>query len=217
VTTPSLPSETDRLDPIPQLVDLVSGTKVQVLPLKLRQLFRLMRIITRGGSAYLPMLRDAMAIQDEDARSDALGTQLIAIALFALPDAEDEAVEFLMSCVEPDGLTPGRDKAQRAINEQLRRELSEELFNPEPEDAISIIEAVILREKNDLAALGKRLTAAFTMATKTGQLTEKPAVPSSDSTEQTPELSEVTPARSTSSRRNTGGRTKKSSTSASDE
>lgn len=217
MTSPSLPSETDRLDPVPELIELVSGTKVQILPLKLRQLFRLMRIITRGGSAYLPMLRDAMALRDESERADALGTQLIAIALMALPEAEDEAVEFLMSVVEPEGLTPGRDKSQRSINEQLRRELSEELFNPEPEDAIAIIEAVIMREKGDLAALGKRLSAAFTMMTKTGQVPDLPADDQSASTEPTPESSEVTPAPSTSSRRSTGGRTKKSSTSASDE
>lgn len=208
-----VPSETDRLDPVPEIVELVSGSKVQIQRLKLRQLFRLMRIITRGGAGYLPMLREAMTVADEEARAEAFGTQLLAIALIALPEAEDEAVEFIMSVVEPEGLTPGRDKQQRELNESLRRSLSEELFNPEPEDAIAIIEAVVMREKNDLAALGKRLSAAFVMMTKTGQLDATAG--RSESTEQTPESSEDTPVPSTSSRRSTAGRTKKSSNSTS--
>lgn len=216
----SATSETDRLDPTPQVLELVSGSKVEIQRLKLRQLFRLLRIITRGGAAYLPMLREAMTLSSEEERAEAFGTQLLAIALMALPEAEDEAVEFIMSVVEPEGITPGRDKSQRERNEQLRRDLSEELFNPEPEDAISIIEAVIMREKNDLVALGKRLSAAFQMMGKTGQLKEteeKPPALRPVSSEPTPESSEDTPALSTSSRRSTGGRTRKSSNSPSAE
>ncbi|MFA7264851.1 MAG: hypothetical protein WC054_00825 [Candidatus Nanopelagicales bacterium] len=211
----SLPnSETDRLDPEGKLIELVSGSKVEIQRLKLRQLFRLLRIITRGGAAYIPMLREAMSISGDEERAEAFGTQLLAIALIALPEAEDEAVEFIMSVVEPDGLTPGADKKQRETNDDLRRKLSEELFNPEPEDAISIIEAVIMREKNDLAALGKRLSAAFTMMTKTGQLTNSQTSNSQpESGSPTPELSVVTPEPQTSSRRSTAGKTKKSSTS----
>lgn len=213
-------SETDRLDPEPVLVELVSGSRVEIQRLKLRQLFRLLRIITRGGASYIPMLREAMTLSNEEERAEAFGTQLIAVALLALPEAEDEAVEFIMSVVEPEGITPGNDKRQRELNESLRRSLSEELFNPEPEDAISILEAVVNREKTDLVALGKRLSAAFSMAQKTGQMdetaTKSPAL-RPVSTEQTPDSSEVTPEPSTSSRRSTAGRTKKSSTSASAE
>jgi hypothetical protein len=214
VSNPLSP-ETDRLDPIPELVELVSGTKVQIQRLKLRQLFRLLRIITRGGAGYIPMLREALTMSNEEDRADAFGAQLLAIALIALPEAEDEAIEFIMSVVEPDGLTPGKDKRQRETNELLRQRLAEELFNPEPEDAIVILEAVVMREKDDLVSLGKRLSAAFTVMGKTGQL--DPKTNPSASTVQTPDSSETTPERSTSSRASTGGRTKKSSTSTSAE
>jgi hypothetical protein len=218
--TSSTTSETDRLDPTPAVIELVSGSMVEIQRLKLRQLFRLLRIITRGGAGYLPMLREAMISSSDEDRAEAFGTQLLAVALMALPEAEDEAVEFIMSVVEPVGLTPGNDKRQRERNEELRRALSEELFNPEPEDAISIIEAVIMREKSDLVALGKRLGAAFQMMTKTGQLkTEETTTPALRpvSTDPIPESSEDTPAPSTSSRRSTAGRTKRSSISPSAE
>ena len=209
-------SETDRLDPTSELIELVSGSKVAIQRLKLRQLFRLLRIITRGGAGYIPMLREAMMLASEEERAEAFGTQLLAIALIALPEAEDEAVEFIMSVVEPEGLTPGKDKKQRERNDELRRNLSEELFNPEPEDAISILEAVIMREKSDLVALGKRLSAAFTMMSKTGQLdSNKKSENSLESSAPTPESSEGTPEPSTSSPASTDGPTTSSSTSTS--
>jgi hypothetical protein len=205
----SATSETDRMDPVPETVELVSGTSVEIQRLKLRQLFRLLRIITRGGAGYIPMLREALTMSSDEDRADAFGAQLIAIALIALPEAEDEAIEFIMSVVEPVGLTPGRDKQGRELNESLRQTLAEELFNPEPEDAITIIEAVINREKDDLVNLGKRLGAALNLAGKTGQLEENSP---SASSEPTLTSSEVTPVRQISSRASTAGRTKKSST-----
>lgn len=209
-------SETDRLDPVLELVELMDGRKVEIQRLKLRQLFRLLRIITRGGAGYLPMLREAMTMSSDEERADAFGAQLLAIAMIALPEAEDEAIEFIMSVVEPEGISSGNDKRQREANEIKRQQLAEYLFNPEPEDAISILEAVVMRERHDLVALGKRLGAAFTMMSKTGQLKEKEPT-QSESTEPTPISSAPTRARSTSSRRSTGGQTKSSSTSQSAE
>lgn len=209
-------SETDRLDPESELVTLSTGTKVEIQRLKLRQLFRLLRIITRGGAAYLPMLREALASSGSDEeRTNEFGTQLIAIALIALPEAEDEAVEFIMSVVEPSGLMKGKNKADWQRNDELRQTLAEELYNPEPEDAITILEAVINREKGDLVALGKRLMAAFKMAEKTGQLDEKQKT--SASTVPTSLLSVPSAESSTSSPASTDGETTTSSTSPSAE
>lgn len=204
-------SETDRLDPPSDLVALSDGRKVEIQRLKLRQLFRLLRIITRGGAGYLPMLREALAgaTSDED-RAEAFGTQLIAIALIALPEAEDEAVEFIMSVVEPEGILPGRDKLSVKRNDELRQKLAEYLYNPEPEDAITIIEAVVDREKSDLVSLGKRLMASFKMAEKTGQLSDSKT---SESATQIRPSSAVTPEPSTSSPLSTDGTTSESSTS----
>lgn len=168
MTSPT--SEIDRLDPVPTTITLMSGMKVDIQRLKLRQLFRLLRIITRGGAQYLPMLRDAFTTADDEDRSEAVGIQLMAIAIIALPEAENEAIDFLRSVIEPNGMPVGSDKATKAAREQAYDALDKELANPEPDDAISILEAVVEREKSDLAALGKRVGTAITMMTKTGQL-----------------------------------------------
>lgn len=158
----ALSSEIDGLDPPqPEIIELSTGTKVRVLPLKMRQLFRLLRIVTRGGSSYLPLLRDALTLAGDDDAAEVFGTQLLAIALIALPEAEDEAVEFVQSVVEPYDLTTRRDKQAKEHNDSLRNTLNAELYNPDPGDLVTILEAVIAREKGDLVALGKRLGAMF--------------------------------------------------------
>lgn len=208
-------TETDRLDPQGSLVVLSTGTKVEIQRLKLRQLFRLLRIITRGGAAYLPMLREALTTGTSDEeRANEFGTQLIAIALVALPEAEDEAVEFIMSVVEPHGLLKGKNKADFQRNDEMRQNLAEELYNPEPEDAITIIESVVNREKGDLVALGKRLMAAFKVAEKTGQLDPEKTT---GSAKQTPLSSVPSAESSTSSPVSTDGMTTSSLTSPSEE
>jgi hypothetical protein len=184
-------SETDRLDPVPEFVELGSGTRVRVLSLKMRQLFRLLRIVTRGGAQYLPLLRDAMLTAEENS-AEAFGTQLMAIAMIALPEAEDEAVAFVQSVVEPADLHARNDKQSRELNEQLRIALDAELDNPDLNDLVTILETVINREKADLVALGKRLRAMFSVALKTGQVPDVPSPHgSSEPTRQSPEPSLV--------------------------
>jgi hypothetical protein len=203
-------SETDRLDPVPEFATLESGTRVRVLSLKMRQLFRLLRIVTRGGAQYLPLLRDALLTSDENS-AEAFGTQLLAIALIALPEAEDEAVQFVQSVVEPADLHIRNDKQSRELNEQLRSALDAELDNPDLNDLVTILETVINREKDDLVALGKRLGAMFNLALKTGQVPDVPTP--QGSSEQTPPSQELSPVPAISSHQSTDGLTTSSSTS----
>lgn len=205
-------SETDRLDPPTEYLTLENGLRVRLLPLRMRQLFRLLRIVTRGGAQYLPMLREAMAgaTSGEDG-AQVFGTQLLAVALLALPEAEDEAVDFISSVVEPADLAPGSDKAAIARNEGLRVELGTELFNPDPQDVVTILEAVVGAEKDDLVALGKRLAATWGVATKTGQIQPDQSPPPSPSTEPTQPSSAASPVPSTSSPAPTAGPTRSSS------
>lgn len=196
-------SEIDRLSPVPLTLTLRSGVQADVQRLKLRQLFKLLRIITRGGADYLPALREAFMETDEDERGEAVGVQLVAITLLALPEAENEACEFLRAVVEPHGLPEGKDKATRAVQEQKYDELNKELINPDLEDVMTILEAVIATEKHDLAALGKRIGTAISLMGKTGQVpepTKNPEQPSSQkpvSTVQTSLSSVPSPASST--------------------
>ena len=205
-------SETDRLDPPTEYLTLENGLRVRLLPLRMRQLFRLLRIVTRGGAQYLPMLREAMAgaTSGEDG-ARVFGTQLLAVTLLALPEAEDEAVDFISSVVEPAELSLGSDKAAIARNEGLRVELGTELFNPDPQDVVTILEAVVGAEKDDLVALGKRLAATWGVATKTGQIQPDQSPPPSQSTEPTRPSSAASPVPSTSSPAPTAGPTRSSS------
>lgn len=206
-------SEIDRLDPESTVIELSSGISAKVLPLRMRQLFKLLRIVTRGGAAYLPALRDALMLSGEEDAAEAFGTQLIAIAMLALPEAEDEAVAFIQSVVEPIGLRPGRDKQTKEQNTQLQVVLEAELFNPDIGDVVTIIETVVHQEKDDLVVLGKRLAAMFKVAAKTDQAL---VALQQASTELTPTSQEDLPEPVTSSQPSTDGPTTESSTSQSD-
>lgn len=200
-------SETDQLDPIPETITLRSGMKVQLESLKARQFFKLLRIVTHGA---LPGLRDSGIFQldfDELDVDEFVG-RLLSVVVMSIPEAEDETIEFLRSMCFPIGLIErrGLNKQDVERNTILWEALDEELENPELQDMVTIIEAVVKREAADIQALGKRLASMIQLAMKTGQIPESP----SPSTSTIPSLEESA-GRSTSSRRSTGGRTKSSS------
>lgn len=149
------------------LVELSTGFKVNVLPLKSRQFFKLLRIITHGAGGLLMNLNFS-----GDDSPEAFGAKLLALVGYAVPDAEDEVIEFLLSITEAEGTKSGRKltKEDKKTNEELAEQLFEELDNPELEDLLTIIEAIVKREAGDLQALGKRLMAMFDLAKKTGQI-----------------------------------------------
>lgn len=166
--TPEAPAdpgrhEVDVLLPEPGQLKLVSGIIVKIVPLKLRELLKLIRIVTRGGAQLLPNLRfSGVAPAD-------FAAQFAALVLFALPEAENEAVEFIQAMVEPEELRrPVRTDADRAFNTQQWELIYAELTNPELDDVVTIIESVVQREAEDLQSLGKRLMSAFKMAEKVG-------------------------------------------------
>jgi hypothetical protein len=159
-----MPSELDRLDPITPPLTLRSGLQIRVARLRLRQLFKLLRIVTRGGATYLPTLRQAMTEAPEGKVGEAFATQFLAVIIMALPEAEDEAVEFLLAVADPLHLSEGTDKVTKERNDLAQREIEKELFNPDPDDVVSILERVLDQEKDDLVSLGKRLAAMIQAA-----------------------------------------------------
>lgn len=148
-------------------VTLVSGLTVQVVPLKTRQFFRLLKIVTHGAGGAL----GSLSIDPNEGAEEFL-TKLVALVVLALPDAEDESIEFIQSMVEPVGLIKRMriTKQDKEINEALWAGVHEQLYNPELEDLITLIETVIKREAEDIQALGKRLMGMFKIAQKTGQI-----------------------------------------------
>lgn len=149
------------------VIVLESGTKLTLVPLKSRQFFKMLRIITHGAGGML--LNFKFSANDS---AEEFGAKLVALLAFAIPDAEDEVFDFLLSMVVPVGTVAGRtlSKADRTKNEELAASLFEELYNPELGDTLTLIEAIVTREAADLQALGKRMMMMFELASKQGQI-----------------------------------------------
>jgi|SRR6187551_1032244 len=161
------PKDVDVIINAGDSVVLSSGTKVVIQPLKARQFFKLLRIVTHGAGGMLLNVKFS-----GDDTPEEFGAKLFALVGFAIPDAEDEVIDFLLAMVESEGVKAGRNlsKEEKQTNKELTESLFEELYNPELEDVITIIEAIVQREAEDLQALGKRLMSMFDLAKKTGQV-----------------------------------------------
>jgi hypothetical protein len=151
-------TDVDILEGEPTTVELSDGREVDIQRLKTRQLFKLLKIVTRGGADLVGNLR----LPDSSDDTSEFTTQLLALVAFSIPEAEDEAIEFIQSMVLPVGtdLKP-KNRAAREANQELFDELSTFLANPEIEDTIAIIEAIVRIESKDIQRLGKRLAATF--------------------------------------------------------
>jgi hypothetical protein len=149
------------------LVTLSSGTQVKIIPLKARQFFKLMRIITHGAGGMLLNVKFS-----GDDTPEEFGAKLLALVGFAIPDAEDEVIDFLLSMVEAEGIKSGRSlsRQDKDANRELTDALIVELDNPELEDMVTLIEAIVQREATDLQALGKRLMGMFDLAKRMGEV-----------------------------------------------
>lgn len=159
--------EMNAILPVSPRIQLSDGTEVEVLRLKTREFFRLMRIITHGALPSLMSMQIDFEIDD-----DAFMQRLLSIIVMAIPDSEQESVEFIQSVVEPLGLATGTKltKTQIESNVQKRLALQELLSNPPIEDTLTIIEKVIEQEAGDIQGLGKRLRQMWDLAKRTQQV-----------------------------------------------
>ena len=162
-------SEIDRLDPELVIVKLSTGYEVGLQRLKTRQFFRLLKVLTRGvGPAML------QAGLDFNADPEGFGQKLLALTVMALPEAEQQFIEFLQSMCVPPGLhePEGRRPTKKEIeeNQAAVTEMVEELNNPELDDLLDLAEAIVKREAPEIQALGKRVASLLELARKTGQL-----------------------------------------------
>lgn len=143
---------------------LSTGFEIEYEELRARQFFKMLRILTRGAG---PLMAEYPI--DFNASGEELGQQLVVLLVMAIPEAEDEAIEFLKSMTKPAGLENARDDAARKRNIDKYNQLDIELDNPELEDLIDVITDIVQRESADLSGLGKRLRSLFSLAQKTGQ------------------------------------------------
>jgi hypothetical protein len=159
---PDIDTLTTETEPL----ELSTGTKVNVERLKTRQTMSLLKILTRGAGAAMSTL----SFGDDTDQSEFV-QQLIASIVLAIPEAEDETIEFVQRMVSPaDLITPDRGKKltvpESEINEAKWTSLIIELDNPELEDLVAIIEVVAKNEAPHLLALGKRLALLWKVQTK---------------------------------------------------
>jgi hypothetical protein len=208
-------SELDRLDPDVTPLTLSTGLDIEIVRMKTRQFFRLLKVLTHGAGAR--MLQSGL---DFEAEPSVFVTKLSALVAMSVPDAEHETIEFLDSMGQPAGLAGGvygkspneLNKQEKERDDSLWVRYHRELFNPDPMDTFTIVEAIVRREAEDVQALGKRFGALMKMAQKMGQ--DAPGEP--DPTPTGNELHQSlapSPAASTSSATSTGGPTGTSSTS----
>lgn len=150
----------DDYDPL--YVHLSNGSKVTLKSLKARQLFKLLRILTRGGAQYLGLLQEGFTSDNPNE----FANNLIAVCVLAIPEAPAETFDFLLSMVDlPLDPVTGKygSEAEEIVN----------LMNdPELEDVIEVVTRVVNDNKGDLVSLGKKLGRAFGIAQKTGQLSD---------------------------------------------
>jgi len=175
-------NELDVLAPIPEKLTLSTGTEVQLLDLKAQQFFKLLKILTHGPA--LQALGNSNVLSGT---ADEIVGKLMGFLIVSIPDAFDETVQFLHSMVQPVGLVPEVDKASQQHNLNLKASVAAELANPELEDVVDLVHAIIKRESADLAALGKKVASLFSLAKKTGQL--NPNTPQTSPAQSTSEAS----------------------------
>lgn len=170
--------DTDALDSVPSTLTLTGGIEVEVQRLKLRQLLRLLKILSAGAAPAM----EALAVADDSSTEDFTQSLILAV-LVAIPEAEDETVDFLNSMVLPVGFHTGRNvsKAGKAENEALINELDEVFFNPELEDLVSLVEIIVTNEAPHIKALGNRLATLLKAQQKSVAAKQKSASKSTSS------------------------------------
>jgi len=191
-------SELDRLDPQPVVVKLQSGFALEVVRLKTRQMFRLLKVLTHGAG---PLVQQQL---DFGADAAEFGRKLMALVVISVPDAENEFIEFLASMTKPTGLVEGKGrkltKQEQEDNKVIWEKYQDELNNPEPMDLLDLVDAIITQEAPELQALGKRIASLTEAFSKTGAATEvsPPPTPQELHEAETVTLPETSPEPSTS-------------------
>lgn len=119
-------------------IRLQNGQNVRVLPLKTRQVLKLVKIFTNSLSPEI-----IFQLDQTDNKQEQLGG-LIALLLLSIPEAEDESIAFLRSMIEPD------DEAEL-------EKLDEYFFNPKLNDVLSIFEVLLKTERETIPAVAKQV------------------------------------------------------------
>jgi len=144
-------SETEILDPEVETVALADGLVVGVNRLKTRETLKLLKILTRGAG---------YAISTIDINSDeqSFAESMLMAAVFAIPEAEEETIDFLKTMTYPAGLVLSpKNKTDKENNAHLLEKFENSLDNPDLDDLVSIFEIIVKNESPHIKELGKKL------------------------------------------------------------
>lgn len=152
---PVVSNDVDALDPEPGHYTMESGQEVVIARIKTRELFKFLKILTRGAGPLLGQLE----FSSSDS-ADEFAQRLVVLAVASIPEAEEETMEFLQFIVQPKNLIiPERTKDDTRRNEEEWQKLAEQLANPEIVDTIGIVTAMVRQEAEDIMSLGKKIQA----------------------------------------------------------
>lgn len=144
-------------EPVP--LTLSNGLEIEVERLRTRALMSLLKILTYGAGEALLNLR----VTDDTSEEDFTGALLGAI-IFAIPEAENETIEFINRMVVPAGLRATKTKEDIAHNVALDAQLRDALSDPDLTDLFLIVSEIVKREAPHIRALGKQISVLFPMA-----------------------------------------------------
>lgn len=129
----------------------IRGIKCRVNRLKTREILLLLRVFTRTFGENIGEL--GINLDDED---DETASRLAGILIVAIPEGIEEFIDLFAGLVEPVG----------KLNDAQRRELDEELRNPDPDVAVEVIDIIVEQEKDDLKSLLGKVRALWSKAGK---------------------------------------------------
>ena len=137
-------ADLDAIDPVGTEIT-VAGAACVVNRLKAREFLALVRVLTVGLGDGLRAVSGSLSMDDEEA----LGQELLALLLLAIPEAGEEFLAFVRTIVTP--------KDPRQTSEVLAA-----LENPELDVMIEVAEKVVMQEAEDLQGLAGKAQAAWT-------------------------------------------------------
>lgn len=156
---PTAAEDVQRLVPDPNLpFPLADGTMVVARHLRMREFLAMLKIVTRGASMAMGSV--SLDIGDEN-----FNQSLIMLFIFAIPEAPDEAADFVRTIIDPAPPDGGWPSTQEMVAAESH--LDELMGNPDLGDLVDVIETVVRKEGPDIRRLGKRLTDAMALMQRT--------------------------------------------------
>ena len=139
----------------PSIITLSDGKQYNVERLKTLGTLKLLKIFTAGASDVLMQTKFSVDMDPKEFTGIFIGA-----LLFSVPEQSAETLDFIQNMVSPKHvIRDARTPQERESNEQMFTEMYLLLEDPEIEDTVSILTAIITIEGPHILSLGKRLTA----------------------------------------------------------